>query len=375
MSRLHNFSAGPGPLPTSVLDEVRAELLDYRGLGASLLEVSHRSKEYLAVEASARARLRRLLGLSDDWHVLFLTGGASMQFHQVPLNLRGPGQTAAYLDTGVWAAKAIREAERPLHGDDHGRVAIVASGKDDDYRAIPAAQTWTVPADAAYLHVTTNNTIYGTELHATPDLAARGAPDVPLVADASSDFLSRPIDLDAYGLVYAGAQKNLGPAGVTLVLLHDTMLGRRTAAGIAPGSLPAMLDYATHARDLFNTPPVFAVYLVEKVLAWIEAEGGVAEMDARADRKAAALYARIDRTGFYRGHAAVPDRSRMNLLFTTPSPESDARFVDEAKAAGLIGLKGHRTTGGLRASLYNAVSDADVAALVAFMDAFEARHG
>ena len=354
---------------------MQAELLDYRGLGASLMEVSHRSKDYLAVEASARERLGRLLGLTDDWHVLFLTGGASMQFHQVPLNLRGPGQTAAYLDTGVWAAKAIREAERPTHGDDHGRVAVVASGKDGGYRALPAVETWAVPPDAAYLHVTTNNTIYGTELHATPDVAALGAPGVPLVADASSDFLSRPIDLGAHGLIYAGAQKNLGPAGVTLVLVRDDQFARRTAAGIAPGSLPTMLDYATHARDLFNTPPVFAVYLVEKVLAWIEAEGGVAEMDARADRKAATLYDRFDRTDFYRTHAAPADRSRMNVLFATPAPETDARFVAEAKEAGLIGLKGHRTTGGLRASLYNAVTDTDVAALVSFLDAFEARHG
>ncbi len=378
MPRLHNFSAGPGALPTSVLDEVRAELLDYHGLGASLLEVSHRSDAYIAVEASARERLRRLLGLGDDWHILFVTGGASTQFTLAPMNLRGPGQSADYLDTGLWSANAIREARR-LGGagesPGEGRVNVAASSAEGGYASIPPKETWQLDPHAAYLHYTSNNTIYGTEFHAVPVVEDHGAAGVPLVVDASSDFLSRPLDLARHGLVYAGAQKNLGPAGVTLVLVRDDLFARRTAAGIAPGSLPAMLDYATHAKGMFNTPPVVAVYLVEKVLAWVEAEGGLAEMDARADRKSAAVYARIDRTGFYRGHAARADRSRMNVLFSTPSPALDAAFTADAASAGLIGLSGHRSTGGLRASLYNAVSEESTAALVSFMDDFEARHG
>ncbi len=354
--RAHNFSAGPSPLPLDVLLELRDELPEYPGLGASLLEVSHRSKAYDAVHERAKERLRRLLGLSDAWHVLFLAGGASMQFYQVPLNLLPPGGSADYLDTGVWSVKAIKEARRV------GRVNVVASGAPD-YAAIPAPETWRLDPAAAYFHYTSNNTIYGTQVDWTPEAA------VPLVCDASSDFLSRPMDLDAHGLIYAGAQKNLGPAGVTVVLVRDDMLARRTP------DLPTILDYGTHTGALFNTPPVFAIYLVEKVLAWLEREGGVPEMQRRADAKARRLYARLDASDFYTGHAAPGARSRMNVTFRTPSEALDAAFVAEAQAAGLIGLKGHRTLGGLRASLYNAVSAEDVAALVAFMDRFEAQHG
>jgi phosphoserine aminotransferase len=354
--RAHNFSAGPSPLPLDVLLELRDELPEYPGLGASLIEVSHRSKAYGAVHERAIERLRRLLGLGDSWHVLFLAGGASMQFYQAPLNLLPEGGTADYLDTGVWSRKAIKEARRV------GRVNVAASGAPD-YTALPALETWRLDPGAAYLHYTSNNTVYGTQFADAPRA------DVPLVCDASSDFLSRPLDLDRHGLLYAGAQKNLGPAGVTLVLVRQDLLDRRNA------DLPTMLDYGTHAGSLFNTPPVFAIYLVEKVLAWLEREGGVPEMARRAARKAQALYDALDRSDFYTGRAASASRSRMNVTFRTPTPDLDARFADEAAAEGLIGLKGHRTTGGLRASLYNAVSEADVAALTAFMDAFAQRYG
>ena len=355
--RAHNFSAGPSALPLDVLLDVRDELPVYGDLGASLLEVSHRSAAYAAVDASAKATLRRLLAVPDGWHVLFLGGGATLQFHQVPLNFLPPGGSADYVNTGVWSTKAIKEARRI------GRVNVAASSEDRGFSYVPDPATWRTDPAAAYLHFTSNNTIYGTEFPATPRVAA------PLVCDASSDFLSRPLDLGAYGLVYAGAQKNLGPAGVTVVLVEDGFLARRNA------DLPALLDYGNHTGDLFNTPPVFAVVVVEKVLRWIERQGGVAAMDAAADRKARALYARIDRTDFYRGTAEPASRSRMNVLFRLPSEALEATFVAEAAGAGLIGLKGHRTTGGLRASLYNAVSEASAAALVAFMDDFERRHG
>ncbi|HYE57573.1 MAG TPA: 3-phosphoserine/phosphohydroxythreonine transaminase [Rhodothermales bacterium] len=354
--RAHNFSAGPSALPLDVLLELRDELPVYPDLGASLIEVSHRSKAYSEVHERAKERLRRLAGLGSDWHVLFLAGGASMQFYQVPLNLLPPDGSADYLDTGIWSSKAIREAQRV------GLVNVAASGAPS-YAAIPEPETWQLSPRAAYLHYTSNNTVYGTQFAATP-LA-----DVPLVCDASSDFLSRRLDLTRHGLIYAGAQKNLGPAGVTIVLVRQTMLEARNP------DLPTMLDYGTHAEGLFNTPPVFAVYLVEKVLAWLEREGGVNEMERRAGRKASLLYGRIDRSDFYTGLADASSRSSMNVTFRTPTPALDARFAEEAAAEGLIGLKGHRTLGGLRASLYNAVTVNDVAVLVSFMDTFEERYG
>lgn len=360
--RQHNFSAGPGALPQEVLDEARDELPAYPGAGASILEISHRSKAYTAVHERVGERLRSLLGLGAGWHVLLLQGGASMQFHQVPLNFLRDGRTAAYLDTGAWSAKAITEAEivAAHHG---GTVVTAGSSADADYSYIPRPSEWRVPADAHYLHYTSNNTIYGTQFAETPIV------DMPLVCDASSDFLSRPIDVEKHGLIYAGAQKNIGPAGVTAVLVREDFLATRAE------NLPTMLDYGTHAKKLFNTPPVFAIYLVDKVLAWIERNGGLAGMVERNRAKTDRLYGAIDASDFYRGTVRPDSRSSMNVTFRLPNEELEARFIEEAALQGLLNLKGYRTVGGVRASIYNAVSPQAVEALVDFMRQFEADHG
>lgn len=356
-ARLHNFSAGPAVLPEEVLREVREELPVYDDIGSSVLEISHRSPTYTEIEQSARWSVKSLLGLGDDWHVLFLQGGASMQFHQVPLNFLPGNGSADYLITGQWSQKALQEA-RLL-----GRVNVVATGENDNFRSIPDPVSWTLDPDAAYLHFTSNNTIFGTQFRAEPDS------DVPLVCDASSDFLSRAIDVSRYGLIYAGAQKNVGPAGVTVVLIRDDFLKNRNE------SLPRILDYGTHAARLFNTPPVFAVYVVAKVLRWLENLGGLPEIEARNDRKAAKLYERIDRTEFYRGTAERASRSKMNVTFRLPSDDLEKRFLSSAMDSGLLSLKGHRSVGGLRASIYNACSEDSVDALVTFMDGFERETG
>ena len=360
--RQHNFSAGPGALPTEVLEELRDELPVYPGVGASLLEISHRSPAYSEVHERAGARMKALLGMGDGWHVLFLQGGASMQFHQVPLNFLPDGGAADYLDTGTWSANAVAEAE--VVGKPRGAtVNVAASSRDDDYTYIPEPETWGLSPDAAYLHFTSNNTIFGTQFADEPET------DAPLVCDASSDFLSRPLSVERYGLIYAGAQKNIGPAGVTAVLVRDSFLERRQ-----PG-LPTMLDYGTHARKLFNTPPVFAVYLVDKVLGWIEAHGGLAGMVERNRTKADRLYGALDASDFYRPTVRADSRSQMNVCFRLPSEELEARFIAEAKGEGLLALKGHRSVGGVRASIYNAVAPESVEALVDFMGRFERANG
>ena len=360
--RQHNFSAGPGALPTEVLEDVRDELPVYPGVGASIMEISHRSPAYSEVHERAGARMKSLLGMGDDWHVLFLQGGASMQFHQVALNFLPEGGAADYLDTGAWSAKAIKEA-RIVGADRAATVRVAASSAEADYTYIPGPDERTLDPEAAYLHFTSNNTIYGTQYAEEPDA------EVPLVCDASSDFLSRPLDVDRYGLIYAGAQKNIGPAGVTAVLVRDGFLGRRV------GGLPTMLDYGTHAAKLFNTPPVFAVYLVDKVLAWVEANGGLPAMVERNRGKAETLYGALDATDFYRPTVREDSRSRMNVTFRLPSEDLEARFIREAKGEGLLALKGHRSVGGIRASLYNAVAPESVDALVDFMQRFEQRNG
>jgi phosphoserine aminotransferase len=355
--RIFNFSAGPGTLPLSVIEEVRDELPIYGSEGASILEVSHRGKSYTAVHEGTQELLRKLLGLGDDWSVLLLQGGASMQFHQVPLNLLREDASADYLDTGKWSAGAIEEARRI------GRVNVAASSEADDYAYIPDPQDWHLDSGAAYLHYTSNNTIYGTQFAGTPQA------EVPLVVDASSDFLSRPIDLGAHGLIYAGAQKNIGPAGVTVVLVRSDLLGMRKP------NLPTMLDYGTHAAKLYNTPPAFAVYVVHKVLRWLDDMGGVQAIEAINNRKAETLYGRIDAGEFYRGTARPDSRSKMNVTFRLPSEELEAEFVAGASQNGMRGLKGHRSVGGVRASLYNAMPEAGVDALVSFMDEFERTRG
>lgn len=360
--RQYNFSAGPGTLPVEVLEEVRNELPVYDSVGASVMEISHRSKVYSEIHERAVERMRRLLGLDDSWHVLFLQGGASMQFHQIPLNFLSEGATVDYVDTGRWSAKAITEAQliAAVRG---ASVNVVGSSKEDDYTYIPPVSSWRVSDDAVYLHFTSNNTVVGTEFPEDPDV------DAPLVCDASSDFLSRPMDVERYGLIYAGAQKNIGPAGATAVLIRENVASKRLE------KLPTLLDYGTHMAKLFNTPPVFAVYVIEKILAWIEEKGGVRAMQARNTEKAEALYGTIDATDFYRGTVREDSRSIMNVTFRLPSEELEARFISEAAERGLLTLKGHRSVGGVRASIYNAMPIEGVRALTQFMQEFEAANG
>ena len=360
--RQHNFSAGPGALPTEVMEEVRDELPAFPGIGASIMEVSHRSAAYSEIHERAGARMKSLLGMGDDWHVTFLGGGASLQFHQVPLNFLPRGGSADYLDTGAWSAKAIKEA-KTVAGDRSASVRVAASSAEDGYTYIPGPDERDLDPEAAYVHFTSNNTIHGTQYASEPDA------DAPLVCDASSDFLSRPLDVDRYGLIYAGAQKNIGPAGVTAVLIHDDFLERRL------GGLPTMLDYGTHTAKLFHTPPAFAVYVVDKVVGWIERHGGLDGMVERNRGKAETLYGALDASDFYRPTARPDSRSTMNVTFRLPSEDLEARFVTEAAAEGLLALKGYRTVGGIRASIYNAVEPASVDALVDFMRRFEAANG
>ena len=359
-TRIHNFSAGPAVLPLEVLEQVQRDLLSLPGVGMSVLEISHRSAAFDEIIEGCEADLRTLGKIPENYQVLFLQGGASLQFSMVPMNLLPAGGSADYLVTGVWSEKAVKEAKRV------GAVKIAASTAGENFSRIPRPEELTFDPQAAYVHLTTNNTIYGTEWHYTPDTGA-----VPLVADASSDIYSRPIDVAKYGLIYAGAQKNLAPAGVTLVIVRDDLLKR------TPSSLPTMLQYAVHAenKSMYNTPAVFAIYVMRLVLAWLSKSGGLDAIEKINVRKAGKLYAEIDRTGFYRGHAAADSRSRMNVTFRLSSEELEKKFVKESTAAGLDGLKGHRSVGGLRASIYNAFPEAGVDALVQFMQEFERKNG
>ncbi len=362
--RLHNFSAGPGTLPLEVMLEVRDELPVYGDVGASIMEISHRSPAYTEVTERASAALRSLLGLGDDWHVLFLQGGASMQFHQVPLNFLPEGGTADYLNTGEWSSKAIKEAH-VVGQSRNAAPRVAASSEDENFNYIPARDAWDLDAGAAYLHYTSNNTIFGTQFAGEPEA------EVPLVCDASSDFLSRPMAAQRYGLIYAGAQKNIGPAGATVVLVKDGFVHERRSG------LPTMLDYGTHTAKLFNTPPVFAVYMIEKVLRWLQNLGGLPAVEKQNDEKAARLYGAVDATDFYQGTARPDSRSKMNVTFRIKGgdEELEARFIQEAKREGLLALKGHRSVGGLRASIYNACAPESVEALVQFMQEFERAKG
>ena len=359
-TRVFNFSAGPAVLPLEALEQVQRDLLSLPGVGMSILEVSHRSKPFEEILAGCEADLRRLGGIPDNYRVLFLQGGASLQFSMVPMNLLTAQSSADYIVTGAWSQKAVKEAKRV------GAVKIAATTEGENFARIPQQSELKLDPGAAYVHYTTNNTIFGTEFHYVP---ATGR--VPLVADASSDIFSRPIDVSKYGLIYAGAQKNLAPAGVTLVIVRDDLLKR------TPTTLPTMLQYGVHAdnQSMYNTPPVFAIYVMRLVLAWLLKQGGLAEIDRRNARKADKLYAAIDRTAFYRGHAAKDSRSRMNVTFRLPSEELEKKFAKEATAAGLDGLKGHRSVGGMRASIYNAFPEEGVDSLVQFMAEFERRNG
>jgi phosphoserine aminotransferase len=358
--RIYNFNAGPAALPLPVLEEIQAGFLDFKGSGMSITEVSHRSKWFDDVINDTIARLRRLLKLDDRYQVLFLQGGASMQFGMIPMNLLPAGASADYVDTGTWSTKAIKEA-RTL-----GKTVNVAgSSEDKNYSYIPG--NLTLDDKAAYVHITSNNTIKGTQWQRFPETAG-----VPLVADMSSDIMSRPFDVTPFGLIYAGAQKNIGPAGVCLVIIRDDMLAR------VPDTLPSMLKYTTFAskNSMYNTPPCFAIYTIQLVLQWLEETvGGLAAMETLNQKKAALLYDLLDGGAFYRGTAEVGSRSLMNVTFRLPSEELEARFVAEALENGLGGLKGHRSVGGCRASIYNALSLQAVEALVAFMEAFARRNG
>jgi phosphoserine aminotransferase len=363
--RVFNFAAGPGVLPLPVLEQVRNDLPSLPDLGASALEVSHRGAWFTSVIDEARANLRTLLGIPDGFHVIFCQGGASMQFSMVPMNLlRGSDAAADHVVTGSWGTKAVREAEK------EGAVRVAWTDAEEGFVRIPNAQELleAISPGAAYVHVTTNETIQGVEFPSTPIVPD----DLSLVADASSDFLSGPIDVERFGLVYAGAQKNAGPAGVTVVLVRDDLLAR------TPTGLPTTLDYRTYVEhgSLYNTPPVFAIYVLMLVTRWLRDEvGGLEEMGVRNREKATLLYDAIDTApGFYRGHAHPGSRSRMNVTFRLPSEELEARFVAEAADAGMVELKGHRSVGGIRASIYNAMPLEGVEALVAFMDDFQACH-
>jgi phosphoserine aminotransferase len=358
--RIHNFSAGPAVLPESVLLEAQRDLVSLPGVGMSVLEISHRSKTFEAILAKTEADLRTLGNVPANYKVLFLQGGASTQFSMVPLNLLTSGATADYIVTGCWAQKAVKEAQRV------GAVHIAASTESENFTRIPRQDELTLTPGAAYVHFTTNNTLYGTQWKAEPS-----AGEVPLVADASSDIFSRPIDVAKYGLIYAGAQKNLGPSGVTLVLVREDLLAR------SGKSLHTMLNYAVHAENgsMYNTPPCFGIYLMGLVMKWAVAQGGLEAVGAANARKAGALYDEIDRTGYYRGTAERASRSLMNITFRLPSEALESTFVKQATAAGLDGLKGHRSVGGIRASIYNAFPEAGVAALVEFMREFERKNG
>lgn len=359
MSRAFNFCAGPAALPEAVLRQAQEELLDFRGTGMSVMEMSHRDQVVVELARRAEQDLRDLLGISDDYAVLFLHGGASTQFAMVPLNLLGDNGKADYVNTGQWSSKAIKEARR------YGDINVAASSEDRNFSYVPPQADWTLSADADYVHYCPNETIGGLEFDFIPEV------DKPLVADMSSTILSRPLDVNRFGLIYAGAQKNIGPAGITLVIVRRDLLGR------AGDSVPAMLNYQIHADNdsMYNTPPTFAWYLAGLVFQWLKEQGGLTAMAAINERKATRLYDFIDASDFYSNPVEKANRSWMNVPFVLADSDLDKVFLAEAGAAGLHNLKGHRSVGGMRASIYNAVPEAAVEALVAFMADFEKRKG
>ena len=360
INRVFNFAAGPAVLPLPVLEEIQRDMLALPAAGMSILEISHRSAPFEAILAAAEADIRTLGHVPSNYKVLFLQGGASTQFSMVPMNLLTPGATADYIDSGSWADKAIKEARKV------GTVHVAATTKGENYSRVPLQSELTLTPGAAYVHMTSNNTIEGTEFNALPDVG-----DAPLVNDTSSDMFSRPIDVAKHAIIYSGAQKNMGPAGVTVVIVRNDMLAR------SQESMPTMLNYAVHAENgsMYNTPPVFAVYALGLVMKWLIAQGGLAAIAAVNERKAGKLYAEIDRTGFYRGTAHKNCRSLMNVTFRLATEDLEKQFIKASTAAGLDGLKGHRAVGGIRASIYNAFPEHGVDALLAFMREFERKQG
>ncbi len=360
MTAIYNFSAGPAMLPVPVLQQAREELLDLHGTGMSVMEMSHRSKEYLSIATQAETDLRALLAVPDNYKVLFLQGGATSQFAMVPMNLLRGHSRADYINTGAWSKKAISEAKR------YCEVNVAASSEASNFTTIPEFSSWQLRADAAYLHYTPNETIGGVEFHDIPDSG-----DVPLVADMSSTILSRPLDVTRFGLIYAGAQKNIGPAGLTVVIVRDDLIGNTLPF------TPTMFDYQAHADNgsMLNTPPTFAWYLAGLVFAWLREQGGLAAMAEINRHKSERLYDAIDASGFYNSPVDPACRSWMNVPFTLANPDLDGEFLGQAKSAGLLNLKGHRSVGGMRASIYNAMPMAGVDALIGFMQEFERKHG
>ena len=358
--RVYNFSAGPAVLPLPVLEEAQRDLVTLPGVGMSVMEISHRSKPFESIIQAAEADIRALAGVPPNYKVLFLQGGASLQFSMVPMNLLGSGQVADYIVTGEWAKKALKEAKRV------GATQVAASTEDGNFKRIPKPAEIKCTPGAAYVHMTANNTIFGTEWTYVPETTG-----APLVSDASSNIFSRPIDVSKFGLIYAGAQKNLGPSGVTVVIVREDLLARSSE------SLPVMLNYKTMADNasLYNTPPAFGIYILGLVLKWLVGLGGLTAIARINDRKAKALYDELDRTDFWTPHADKDSRSAMNVTFRLPSEELEKLFVKESTAAGFDGLKGHRSVGGLRASIYNAFPEEGIRALVEFMQAFERKHG
>ncbi|HIP82200.1 MAG TPA: 3-phosphoserine/phosphohydroxythreonine transaminase [Desulfocapsa sulfexigens] len=356
VDRVYNFSAGPATLPVEVLKQAAKDIVNFKETGIGLIEMSHRSKEFMAVAANTESLLRELMEIPDNYKVLFLQGGASSQFFMIPMNLLGAGKKATYLNTGTWSKKAIKEAK--LFGD----IDVAYSSEEQTFNRVPLQDEYTIDADSEYLYFVSNNTIYGTQFPSFPET------DTFLIADMSSDILSRKIDVSKFGIIFAGAQKNMGPAGVTVVIIRDDLLDR------TPKNTPTMLSYKTHADkdSMFNTPPCFSIYGVGEVLKWLKKQGGVEAMEARNIAKSSLLYDYIDSTDYYRGHAEVASRSLMNIPFNLPSEDLEAKFITEAAKAGLTGLKGHRSIGGCRASIYNAFPTEGVEKLVAFMKEFEA---
>jgi len=358
--RIFNFSAGPAVLPLPVLEEAQRDMVSLPGVGMSVMEISHRSKTFDEIIGRAEAGLRELLKVPDNYHILFLQGGASLQFSMVPMNFLPADGSADYVLTGSWGKKALKEAKKV------GAVNVAATMADGGFTRVPSRDEMSLNSHAAYVHITSNETIEGVQWKREPNVG-----DVPLVADTSSDILSRRVDVSKYGIIYAGAQKNMGPSGVTVVILRDDLLQR------IPENLATMLDYRIHVenKSLYNTPNTWGIYILSLVCKWLQEKGGLAGMERENEEKARLIYEAIDATDFYRGHADIDCRSTMNVTFRLPAEELEKKFVAEATAQGLDGLKGHRSVGGIRASIYNAFPRAGVEALVSFMKDFERRNG
>jgi len=358
--QVYNFNAGPAALPKEVMQKAQEEFVDYRGCGYGIVEESHRSPAFDEIIEAAEANLRKLMGISDDYEVLFLQGGASLQFAMIPMNIMVPGKKIGWANTGNWAKKALKEAK--ILGAD---IDMIYDGTDSNFTKIDNIANWKVDQDLAYMHICANNTIFGTEFHEYPNTGK-----VPLIADMSSDIMSHKIDVNKFALIFAGAQKNIAPAGLTLVIIRKDLVDR------CPDTVPTLLRYSTHIDkgSMFNTPPTFSIYMMRLVTDWLIANGGIEHMQKVNESKAKKLYDYIDSTDFYRGTAAVDCRSKMNVCFRLATEELEKEFVAVAKSEGLIGLKGHRVVGGCRASIYNAVPEAGVDKLISVMKAFKAKH-